>query len=123
MLKFKTLLLLCFLISSDWILSQNQWVHPINLNHDNDLVPSNSLYTLDCDESSPDFHNKYNRYQFYLDNYAIHPVVTIPVQFEFAIHDVNKAQLHIINSVKGVYFVNVTTTNGDIFKNRVLVNK
>lgn len=65
------------------IYSQNQWVHPINLNHDNDLVPSTSLYTLDCDQSSPDFLNKYNRYQFYLDNYAIHPVVTIPIQFVF----------------------------------------
>ena len=45
------------------------------------------------------------------------------VQFEFAIHDVNKPQSPIIHPVKGVYFVNVTTTNGDIFKNRVLVNK
>lgn len=83
MLKFKKLLIIWAIVTSSGIYSQNQWIAPINLNHENDIEASSTVHALDCDNSSPNFQNKYNRYQFYLDNYATHPVVTIPIQFVF----------------------------------------
>lgn len=62
---------------------QDPWSDPDHLNHENDVVTEPSPRSLDCDQSSPDYENKYNRYSFYLDNYDKHPVVTIPINLVF----------------------------------------
>lgn len=71
-----------FLISSliNITIAQSSWSPPFYLNHNNDFIIDNVTEKAnDCDESSLEFNNKYNRYPFYLNNYVKRPVTIIPI--------------------------------------------
>ncbi len=71
-----------FLCFTSWSIGQSNWFPPFEVEHNNDAIEIAINNSVDCSQGD-DYDDKYNRYQFYLDNYDKHPVVTIPININF----------------------------------------
>ena len=61
-------------------MAQNPWLPPFEITYGDDIqFDGSEVRSTDCSESSPEFNNKYYRYQFYIDNHNTIPIITIPI--------------------------------------------